>query len=422
MSAKEFIERVRLDAELRLPLAKSRDAIALVLYGRRYGAVLAAEDAGHRVEVAPTQEWITEVSKRYRVTGDVIRQTAHRILVEEGQTLREKLGPHAKAAVASLRRVVAAVEEARQHTDRSWADWIDTDEVLDVHGNQKSFDYDSDVEPFNRTLDDAITSDGFSLPADIRRLFLAAYGDEGSWKAQDLEFLHKLEAQYPVGRTRAAKARRGFWLGMNFWLAPDFDVLEPQLAAGSIEAPRLNNLTFDYKALHSFLAELFLIDRKRLYIGNDFIDQTVPHMRMAGRLRGPIDCNDFARELLARSKLSRGQLVDVRKAWEPIQLIKDRSNAPPPCATPFDIRCLTVDESAHMLEQLRVCLGITAGTMESILTPEAGETEGTLREPSRLRVSQVFGMPYKPCVTLGRPVHDEFPDWMARGLRAFERE
>jgi hypothetical protein len=75
-----------------------------------------------------------------------------------------------------------------------------------------------------------------------------------------------------------------------------------------------------------------------------------------------------------------------------------------------------------MLEQLRVCLGITAGTMESILTPEAGETEGTLREPSRLRVSQVFGMPYKPFVTLGRPVHDEFPDWMARGLRAFERE
>lgn len=433
MSVKDVVDEIRRVAADYgfgpLPLAKARNAVSLIVYGAPYSAAVASERAGtlplqsgidaagvervvslYGVDAEPLLAAVLEVFER---DDDADEEGFDDDECDEELVVFEKQGDEGLvAAVAAIRRLVERVEHESATGGRSWAEYADVDEVLHAHADEEIFALDEDDGDMWAIVDDAISSDGRSLPKDLAELASVYLEAMQVPSALDTAWIDALAKRNARRKRRPRKTRDPFRFVVVFWVSPDFGAVERDVIAGRAAPPRVDLHEVDYEVMAATLGELFAFPDCAFRVPNDAIDLTVPQRRLAGADPGDPWCEDFARLLLAEAKRSKGPVVDVRAAWRTLQWIKDRRNAPPPSAIPVVVEAHDFEAGMHRLVMMRLRFGITAGTPESLWEPENATFEGKLGTRLREYLESIFGVKYLDDVLLGEPFCERVPDWV----------
>lgn len=199
----------------------------------------------------------------------------------------------------------------------------------------------------------------------------------------------------------------------NLWIAPDF----ARVMAGKDSPPWVNHDKVDFERLRSALADEFRFGpHVNIRIGNDTVDQTVVHGRAHGQLPGPLGCEDFSEELLAKAKKDKSTIIDIRKEWREAHLLEDRRNAPPPILIPIIVEAQDAEDNIIWGQSTKVILGMKSGSFDYPFLPQAQrseeDSEGRLSPRLQKVLAELFGIKYKPFVTFGIGASDPKPTWL----------
>ena len=187
------------------------------------------------------------------------------------------------------------------------------------------------------------------------------------------------------------------------------------MEAGEEPPPYINHDEIDWTSLVGSFRSAFehALQRVTLRLADDTVDLTVIQRRLQGFDPGPIDCKDFGELLLVGSVNTRKSLIPIRSAWEPLQFIRDRSQAPPPVLIPLVISGPGT-EVGICLHSMRLLLGVRAAhdMMAAIATPPEELPDdfhqGHLPTGLLNTLEQAFGLPYESLCTL-TPIVDIDP-------------
>lgn len=127
-------------------------------------------------------------------------------------------------------------------------------------------------------------------------------------------------------------SKANYQMVCGLWVLPDFREVE----AGRRAPPRVDHDKVDFEALAQLISDEFCYGPPAVVsVANDTIDQVTIHSRlgliqMPQRGMGDPTCKDFGRAALqmAPGHLKHNGVIDVRKAWEPLHCLPNRSFAP----------------------------------------------------------------------------------------------
>jgi len=200
-----------------------------------------------------------------------------------------------------------------------------------------------------------------------------------------------------------------FSAAMALWITPDFTEVE----AGRRNPPYVNHSKVDFEAVAAFLSETFSYGpHVEIRAPNDTIDQVTIHSRV-DRSNGPtMRGEDFGTEMLRCARSTKGSVVDVRKAWRSLHVLKDRDSAPPPVILPFVVEARDFEDAMiwhanampilglpFLPPQLRAIAGLN----------EEEERQGMIDVKTRQSLEEIFGCPYKEFALLDRMAMDKIP-------------
>lgn len=416
---------------LNLPLSKARNVLAMCIYGAPYSAVMAAEKAGKTPLPRASPERATIAAKTYRCDARLVLDVAQAAVaafldsdaLDEGdefdafEEMAEEGTPQfGIQLMGAVRRVVMGVEHERRRGTLTWADFGSIDEVHDEFGSDATLEFDNCVAAFTALIDQAITTDGHSLPKDLRAIekdCRAVLKDQASL---DTSWISDIEASYKTPSKKPPKVRQPERFAINLLIAPDFDAIQDRILSGQMQAPRVNMHTVNYSALADYLGETFNFKGSRLRVPNDLLDQATLHTRALGIAKGDPEGHDFLRVLLNFAASSSDQVVDVRQGWRPLHHIQDRTFAPPPCALSMVMESHDYEDAAQVLVYMRMRVGITAGTPQGMLDRANATTEGRIGPKFQAFLQEMFGVGFKPFVAFTHPCFERVPNW-ANSLR-----
>lgn len=426
MGVRDVVDEIRRLAEGcgfgPLPLAKSRNAVSLTVFGAPYSAVVAAERAGALPdEMGIDAAGVERVVGLYQVEVEPLLAAVRDFLCllddlddDDFAAAKGRGDEGLVVDVAAFRRLVERVERAEARGDRSWAEYADVNEVLHAHADDEILALDEESEDLYVIVDDAISSDGASLPTDLAEL-ASRYREmmqvPSELNTAWIDALAKRNAR----RKRPRKTRDRFRFVVVLSVFPDPVAVMRDVVTGGAAPPRVDLHEVDYEVMAATLGEVFDYPDCAIRVPNDAIDITVIERRLKGVDPGDPRCEDFARVLLAEAKRSTGSVVDVRGAWQSLQWIKDRRKAPPPSTIPVVVEAHDFEAGMQHQIVMRARLGITAGTPEGFLEPENATFEGRLGTRLRKYLSSAFGIAYLDNVLLDEPVCERIPDWVDLG-------
>lgn len=427
-SVRPLVDDARLIAAelgLKLPLAKARNALSMCLFGSPYSAAMAAEKA-EKIPT-PTADPVRagQAAKVYRCDASILLAAADAALerwededVEEHgyREFPEEGSPeYAIALLNAVKKVVYGAEKNHKRNGGSWADWDSIDSVHDAFGDNTTLQFDDCVGEFTAMIDEAINTDGLSLPADLRAMEKECRAAIKDQSMMDTAWISEIETAYANPTRKPAKARQPHRFAINLLLAPNFDAIEHLVLAGKVQAPRVDMHQVDYERMAEFLGERFNFRGSKLRVPNDMLDQATLHMRAMGMAKGDPEGQDFLAAFVKLAEAGSEQVVDVRKAWSPLHRIRDRTFAPPPCAISMLMETHDWEDGAQVLMRMRLMVGITAGTPQGVLERDNATTEGRIGTDFLEYLEKTFGVPYKPFVTLTNPYFTKIPEWAKPG-------
>lgn len=413
---------------LTLPLAKARNALSLCLYGAPYSAVMAAEKAGKETEPNPDPARANLAAKTYRCDARLVLEAAQAAFAilqaqddnQEGDDddldgnaayLDEESPELARGLMAAIKRIVMGVERERKRGGLTWADYGSVDDVHDAFGSDDTLKFDDAVGEFTALVDRAIDTDGRSLPEQLRAIEAYCRKSLGDSSDLDTAWIGEIEATYQAASRRPPKARQPERFAINLLIGPNFDAIERRVITGQMQAPRVNMHEVDYNGLAEYLGQCFNFRNSRLRVPNDMLDQTTLHMRAMGMAQGDPEGQDFLRLLVAEAAKQTDTVIDVRSAWRPLQRLKDRTFAPPPCALTMVVETHDWEDAAQVLMYMRMKVGITAGTPQGMMDPTHATVEGRLGPPFLKYLEKMFGIAFRPEVAFTNPCHERVPRW-----------
>lgn len=141
--------------------------------------------------------------------------------------------------------------------------------------------------------------------------------------------------------------------------------------------------------------------RRLIRVPNDAVDQVTVQFRLAGRLAGSPQCEDFAAELLNLAE--RSDDLDIRPNWAALHALPNRRHAPPPVLLMFVVSG-EFESVMVWSNQLRMRFGIRAADMLKVITGdiEDADHEGHLPAGISTYLGRAFGIPYmRECVVTG---------------------
>jgi hypothetical protein len=184
-----------------------------------------------------------------------------------------------------------------------------------------------------------------------------------------------------------------FHQAVGIWLAPDFSAVE----RGEKPAPYVNHDTIDCAAIAKKLEDFNRCgENVRVRVPNDTIDQVTVHFRMMGKRAGNPDCQDFSEALIAAAGGGKSPVIDVRKHWAGLHVVKERTKAPPPV-----LLMIVVDGAFEDVilwtQQLSMRFGIKAAEMTKIISGKIEEEDYQGHLPKELGdfLAKTFGVPYQ---------------------------
>ncbi|MFM0144954.1 hypothetical protein [Paraburkholderia sp. RL18-085-BIA-A] len=201
---------------------------------------------------------------------------------------------------------------------------------------------------------------------------------------------------------------------MGLWLAPDFTAV----MEGNAEPPRINHSKVDFGELATALRELFPNGpHVRIRVANDTVDQVTVHYRsgisLATAPTGSIRCEDFGHALLNNAASQDGDVIDVRRAWQPLHSLADRNFSPPPVLIPFIIESADFEDAMIWQASAKPSLGLPflPDALQEMLGESRGDKtpEGELPEAIRERLGRIFGCEFLPSALLDRMAMDKPP-------------
>ncbi|UJJ60560.1 hypothetical protein [Rhodanobacter denitrificans] len=410
-SVKSTVDAVRLAAVeefgLALPLAKARNAISLLLYGKPYSSAIAAEKAGASLVPKPNVDSAAPVAHKYGVDVALLWDAAMAALDLETTEIDDddETGYDDVDVFGGLCTVIGGVERAIANGSAAWASFLDNDDLLDQFGTDALLDLNEASDEFHDILDNAISSDGRSLMRDLDRL--AKRLPLGAFDPMWLEALrHRTEALSAV----PPKPRRLNRSAMVLMVAPDLS------AFADSSLPWVNYDRVDFARLADVLAASLMVPAGKLRIANDVIDQTTIYRRH-NIGSGDLDFEDVSAQVWEAAEQQSSRVLDVRARIAAVHHFPDRRHAPPPMGILFVLETTDFAENAHLIVNARGSLGITAGTPAQFFR-EAGAPpltyEGHLPNKLKSVLEELFGAPYHPDVLLGNPVNKNTPAWIRR--------
>lgn len=202
------------------------------------------------------------------------------------------------------------------------------------------------------------------------------------------------------------KVPKRFRMVMALWISPDFSEVE----AGRKPAPYVNHDVVDFEALRKLLAEAFRYGPDvEIRIANDTIDQVTIHMRGPSKM----ECKDFGEDLLTKASQTTGEVVEIRREWSKMHVMRDRAKSPPPIAVPFVVEAHDFEDAMLWQDQTSPVIGmpLMMERMEQEWRGEAtGKPEGgKLPQDMKKALEAIFGCAFQRFAILSRLASDPIP-------------
>lgn len=396
---------------VRLPLAKMRNAISQVLYGRPYSAALAAEKAGTPPPLNPTAERAAAAGEEFAVSGDSLWTAVSSVLsFEDDEDLEHEDDEDGEydddAVLEGLAVILRRIETAVARGEVAWADFHDTDDLLDRFGNEHLRELAEWREDVYAVLDNGITSDGRSIIEDVRGLS----SQIGSLPALDAVVADAEKRIKSLGKKPPATRRANITV-LTLLVSWDESKHSPR------QPPYVDYDRVNFEPLIDAIADCCAVPNSCVRIANDVLDQVTPYMRMR-RGGQRLDCGDFGEAVWDAASEQASRVIDVRKRFEPLHEMKNRRHAPPPIAIYFTVETKDFTDSSQLIQNVRLSLGITAGTMMEAFEEGPVTTEGRLPGTLKLAFERVFGVPFNEPAMIGMVVNKDMPEWVTRALES----
>jgi hypothetical protein len=117
--------------------------------------------------------------------------------------------------------------------------------------------------------------------------------------------------------------------------------------------------------------------------------------------------------LLKNAASQDGDVIDVRRAWQPLHSLADRNFSPPPVLIPFIIESADFEDAMMWLASAKPALGLPflPDALQEILGESRDDKnpEGELPEAFRERLGRIFGCDFVPSALLDRMAMDKPP-------------
>ncbi|MEX6780169.1 hypothetical protein [Pseudomonas aeruginosa] len=214
------------------------------------------------------------------------------------------------------------------------------------------------------------------------------------------------------GSGRVVFGKQGpFRIVYNLWLAPNFE----RVLAGKANPPFVDHDKVDFAYLRSVLADEFRFGSPvEIRIANDTIDQVTAQFRQKHPSEDLIRCRDFAGLLLNAAKDSSGSIIDIRRQWLPLHMLKERRHAPPPVLIPIVVEAIDAEDAILWSQQAQMRLGVKAANPEYLWNPPRhrgkDDQQGYLTERLHKAFKKCFNTPYLPYCVMDRAASDPLPN------------
>jgi hypothetical protein len=183
------------------------------------------------------------------------------------------------------------------------------------------------------------------------------------------------------------------------------------MEAGEEPFPYVNHDSVDWRILLSSLKLAFdyALQHVNLRIADDTVDLTVVKLREDKRIPGPLDCKDFGHVLQQRAKETRKTIIPIRRDWQELQFIQNRTESPPPVLIPLVLTGSGTELGIcfHTMQQL---MGVRAAldfstTCDPEFEPPEDYHQGRLPKEILEMLQEQFGIAYEEVCTLIPIVH-----------------
>lgn len=207
--------------------------------------------------------------------------------------------------------------------------------------------------------------------------------------------------------------KKPFRIAFTLLVSPDFSKVEPGVRAGKIEPPRVNHSKVRFDLLLKAYQECFVYGpHVNIRVPNDTIDQVTLFPRHNSNSESVVRCEDFGQAMLGCAKKQTGDIIDVRKDWQKLHILKGRDFSPPPMSLPFIVEAEDFEDAMIWLVNTEPVFGLPFfDMMKAIKNVQEERREGKLPAELSIQLESIFGCPFEEFGMISEMASDKKPSY-----------